>query len=158
MELNTRVYELLEPEEKEHLIIQLNLHKLEEECGQFGNCVILPVFKKIQEEFGRYGRSVLISPGTFSIIPPGITPKLRITVSRGRIFIYRVQIMLKGNKLWIERHLSIGKESGIPQVIKTSIPLPNDPSRISEEYLRRDITGLYQRHIKMNKITVRYGE
>jgi hypothetical protein len=122
MELKKQIFDLLEPDEKERFISQENQQRFEQQCGHFLNRVMVPVFKEMQQHFLSYGRSVDISPSFFSIIRPGIYPKLRITVPDGRTFNYWVKIKRNGEKFIIERYRSIEREGVMPQIFKASLP------------------------------------
>jgi hypothetical protein len=156
MDLKKQIFELLEPEEKARFMIQKKQERFEQQCRQFINHVVSPVFKEIKEEFSRYGRSVDIAMGGFSNIIPGFYPKLHITVPGGRIFKYWVEVKQKEDKFCVKRFRSIEGEGEKPKVFKISLPqgrqLLDDLSEVNEEYIQRDIIEVYQGHIMMNTI------
>jgi hypothetical protein len=156
MELSKRIYDLLEPEEKARFMSQKNQQRFEQQCSQFLNYVMLPVFKNVQQAFMSYGRSVAISPSFFSCVRPGVYPKLCISVPGGRMFKYWVEVKQKEDKFCVKRFRSIEGEGGKSKVFKMSLPqgrqLLDDLSEVNEEYIQRDIIGLYRRHIIVNAI------
>ncbi len=162
MDLSKQIYDLLEPHEKTRFMSQKNQERFEQQCRQFINHVVSPVFKEIKEEFSRYGRSVDISLGHIPSNLLLVYPKLCITVPDGRTFIYWVTIKRTGDKFYVERFRSIEGEGSISKVFKASLPkgsqLLDDLSEVTEEDIQRDIIELYQRHITMKTSPLRQAQ